>query len=437
MKSMRGLRCAVPRWAVIVGAAFGAAGAWVDAWAGDFVHAPLQPTLDKLMYPFAPDGGTRGIAYTFGSFDSRFDTRDAQVLLGWDLAGSGVPAGLKPSRYLVRSLRISVQVVSDFSFEYDPTHDVAWTYATNAPGYVKDADLGRPAEIFGAAFRNGFASETFKETSPFGFVGSFTASNIAIQSRNAYAAAFGAEGGLIDVANNVGQVNPAYTNGTFEIAPWAVGRARDVEPGQRVPFGTWLDFDLDLADPLVAGYVQSGLSEGRLRFFLTSLHPAAQSGFGGGGAYPYWSLRENLLGDPPRLEVMGTAVMDADADGNGLPDDWERFYFTSVGIHPGADADGDGVSNADEWSDGTDPTRAASALRILGMRWTASGATFRVPVIPGRRHEVETSADLRSWRVAFGRMSYPGDGTVEWVEEDPTMPPMAPVARFYRVVTSD
>jgi hypothetical protein len=34
-------------------------------------------------------------------------------------------------------------------------------------------------------------------------------------------------------------------------------------------------------------------------------------------------------------------------------------------------------------------------------------------------------------------MSYPGDGTVEWVEEDPTMPPMAPVARFYRVVTRE
>jgi hypothetical protein len=105
---------------VIAGAALGAA----TAWAVDFVHAPVQPTLDKLMYPFAPDGGTRGIAYTFGSFDSRFDTRDAQVLLGWDLAGSGVPAGLKPSRYLVRSLRISVQVVSDLSFEHDPTHDV-------------------------------------------------------------------------------------------------------------------------------------------------------------------------------------------------------------------------------------------------------------------------------------------------------------------------
>ena len=433
MEWMRDLKQAVPRWAAVAGAAFGSAG----AWAGEFVHAPAQPTLDKLMYPFAPDGGTRGIAYTFGSFDPRFDTRDAQVLLGWDLAGSDVPPGLKPSRYLLRSVRISVQVVSDLSFEYDPTHDTAWTYATNAPSYVKDADLGRPAEIFGAAFRNGFTAETFRETSPFGFVGAFTASNIAIQTRNAYAATFGTDGGWVDIANNVGQANAAYTNGTFEVTPWAVGHAAEVQPGDRVPSGTWFHFDLDLSNPQVAGYVQGGLGEGRLRFFLTSLHPAAQSGFGGGGAYPYWSLRENLLGDPPRLKVVGTAVTDVDADGNGLPDDWERFYFGQLGVKAAADADGDGVSNEDEWRDGTDPTRVASAVRVMGMRWTESGASLRLPVIPGRRQDVETSTDLRSWRPAFGRMIYPGDGTSEWVEEDPTMPPVAPSTRFYRVVSRE
>jgi hypothetical protein len=71
------------------------------------------------------------------------------------------------------------------------------------------------------------------------------------------------------------------------------------------------------------------------------------------------------------------------------------------------------------------------------MRWAASGASFRVPVIPGRRQEVELSADLRSWRPAFGRLSYPGDGMAEWVEEDPTMPPVSPSPRFYRVVSRE
>ncbi len=421
-------------WAACAGLAWATA---AGAWAGDFVHAPAQPTLDRLLYPFAPDGGTRGIAYTFGSFDSRFDTRDAQVLMGWDLAGTEVPVGLKPSRYLVRRLRISVQVVSDASFEYDPTHDVAWTYATNQPGYIKDMDLGRPAEVVGAAFRNGFTAETFKETSPFGFVGSFVASNIAIQTRNAYAAAFGPDGALVDIANNVGQVNAAYTNGTFEVVPWAVGRAQDVQPGQRVPFGTWFDFDINLSDPLVAAYVQAGLSEGRLRFFLTSLHPAAQSGFGGAGAYPYWSLRENLLGDPPRLELIGTAVTDTDSDGNGVPDDWERFYFGPAGSKRDADMDQDGVSNVQEWRDGTDPTNPRSALLVSGMNWKGSGTVLRFPVAPGRRHTVESSSDLKSWRPATGRMTFRGDGLAEWMEEDPALPPAGPAARFYRVVSTE
>ena len=389
------------------------------------------------MYPFAPDGGTRGIAYTFGSFDSRFDTRDAQVLLGWDTAASQVPTGLKPSRYLLRRVRISLLVVSELSFEHDPTHDTAWTYATNAPGYVKDVDLGRPAEIVGAAFRNGFTAESFKETSPFGFVGSFTSTNIAIQTRNAYAAVFGRDGALVDIANNVGQVNPAYTNGTFEVTPWAVGKAEGVEPGALVPAETWFTFDLDLTDPLVAGYVQSGLSEGRLRFVLTSLHPAAQAGFGGGGAYPYWSLRENLLAEPPRIEVSGMAVTGEDIGGNGLPDDWERFYFGQPGAQPGADPDADGVSNVEEWRAGTDPTRGTSVLVISGVRWTPAGAAFRFPPSPGRTHEVEFSTDLLEWRRVPGRLTYPGDGTCEWQEEDPTLPPMAPAARFYRVLSRE
>lgn len=414
--------------------------AWMAAvrgWAGEFLFLPPQPTLDRLMYPFVPDGGTRGIAYTFGSFDSRFDTRDAQVLLGWDTAGSAVPAGLKPSRYLLRRARISVLVVSEFSFEHDPTHDTAWTYATNAPGYVKDADLGRPAEIMGAAFRNGFTAESFRETSPFGFVGSFVSSNIAIQTRNAYAAVFGRDGALVDVANHVGQANLVYTNGTFEVTPWAVGKAEGVEPGALVPPGTWFTFDMDLTDPMVAGYVQSGLAEGRLRFFLTSLHPAAQTGFGGAGAYPYWSLRENLLGEAPRIEVSGVAVTGEDVGGNGLPDDWERFYFGQAGAEPGADGDGDGVSNRGEWLAGTDPTRRASALVISGMRWTPAGMTFRFPPAPGRTHEVEFSVDLVEWRRAWGRLTYPGDGTCEWQEEDPTLPPVAPAARFYRVLSRE
>jgi hypothetical protein len=45
-----------------------------------------------------------------------------------------------------------------------------------------------------------------------------------------------------------------------------------------------------------------------------------------------------------------------DGDGNGLPDAWERHYFGRVGVNPNADDDGDGLTNLQEFQQGTDPT---------------------------------------------------------------------------------
>jgi probable HAF family extracellular repeat protein len=44
-----------------------------------------------------------------------------------------------------------------------------------------------------------------------------------------------------------------------------------------------------------------------------------------------------------------------DADGNGLPDDWEMFYLGATGIDPNGDDDGDGITNLQEFQLRTDP----------------------------------------------------------------------------------
>jgi hypothetical protein len=44
-----------------------------------------------------------------------------------------------------------------------------------------------------------------------------------------------------------------------------------------------------------------------------------------------------------------------DSDGNGLPDAWEQHYFGHLGVDPNADPDGDGLTNLQEYLNGTDP----------------------------------------------------------------------------------
>ena len=46
----------------------------------------------------------------------------------------------------------------------------------------------------------------------------------------------------------------------------------------------------------------------------------------------------------------------ADADDDGLADDWELTHFGQLGAVPGADADGDGLTNLQEFQQGSSPT---------------------------------------------------------------------------------
>ena len=65
-------------------------------------------------------------------------------------------------------------------------------------------------------------------------------------------------------------------------------------------------------------------------------------------------------GSDPAISDPASLFIDSDAD--GLPDSWENEYFHNLNQTATGDADGDGVSNYQEFLDGTDPTNAASVL---------------------------------------------------------------------------
>jgi hypothetical protein len=57
-----------------------------------------------------------------------------------------------------------------------------------------------------------------------------------------------------------------------------------------------------------------------------------------------------------------------DADGDGMPDDWEIFNFGNTSQTASSDPDGDGVSNLDEYASDSNPNRAGAI----------SGVTYRL-----------------------------------------------------------
>jgi hypothetical protein len=91
----------------------------------------------------------------------------------------------------------------------------------------------------------------------------------------------------------------------------------------------------------------------------------------------------------------GTALLfsaqpgSADSDQDGLPDAWETFCFGNLACCGADDSDSDGLCNLGEFRAGTDPTQAASQLRIDEFRLLSpTQGLLRWQSIPGKPYTV-------------------------------------------------
>lgn len=91
----------------------------------------------------------------------------------------------------------------------------------------------------------------------------------------------------------------------------------------------------------------------------------------------------------------------ADVNVDGLPDTWQESHFgtaNAANAAPGADPDGDSVSNQDEYLAGTDPDNPASVLRITSFNVATAEQAFQLafPSVSQHYYQIQRTSDLKS-----------------------------------------
>jgi hypothetical protein len=132
-----------------------------------------------------------------------------------------------------------------------------------------------------------------------------------------------------------------------------------------------------------------------------------------------------------------TVTMLPDRDGDGMWDVWETNYFgNNVGtnfalVAPGADPDGDGMSNVDEYRSGTDPTNGLSVLKIVLTATNASVLEFVAQT--NLTYSVQSRTNLSS-AVWANWTNISLSNAVRTIRVDSATAP-AGNERFFRVIT--
>lgn len=109
------------------------------------------------------------------------------------------------------------------------------------------------------------------------------------------------------------------------------------------------------------------------------------------------------LGQPGQKTRLNL-TLGVDADGDGLPDAWERAIIAVLGgnltladIRADADADGDGMSNEAEYLAGTYAFDPQDGYSLKIKQAHSASAVLEFLAVRGRTYTIHASPDLRGW----------------------------------------
>jgi hypothetical protein len=169
--------------------------------------------------------------------------------------------------------------------------------------------------------------------------------------------------------------------------------------------------------------------------FLTLNQRIAFFTLGGTNTMPPWTnyaiICTNMAKPVGNLSASAILTYVSDADGDGLPDNWETNYFGATGANPNEDSDRDGMTNWQEYIAGTDPTDPSSYLRVERLAGAPGGTTLEFNAVSNHTYTI-------LFNNALGDLSW---SKLADVEARPTnrlatvADPASTTNRFYRLVT--
>jgi hypothetical protein len=177
--------------------------------------------------------------------------------------------------------------------------------------------------------------------------------------------------------------------------------------------------------------MDSGLTSDQYK--PTALHPAVP--------FKMWVTADGTTYLPIEMQVKSSSLgapggktridltLGVDADGDGLPDAWERAMIAALGLNigiadfrPGDDSDHDGMSNLNEYIAGTYAFDPADGFGLKIAGYTEGTPVLEFLGIRGRSYSVLGSDDMVHWSpVAFKLSGSTGPAANDYYAADVRM----------------